>query len=56
VASDVELLEAEVAHQRDLVARHGALGIRLVILCRLRFGAFAVATQVWCDDGEVAGE
>ena len=31
VAADGEALEAESPHQLDLVARHGALGVRLVV-------------------------
>jgi hypothetical protein len=56
VAGDVELFEAELLHDRELVARHGALRIGLVVGARGGFAAAAVAAQVGADDGVVFGE
>ena len=50
---DGEALEAELAHEGDLVARHGPLGIGLVIGRRRRLGAVAIAAQIRRDHGEV---
>ena len=54
VTGDEEPLEAEVPHHRDLVSRHGALRIRLVVGRRRRFAAVAVTAEIGGDDGEVA--
>ena len=48
-----EALEAEMAHEGDLVARHGPLGIGLMIRRRRRLGAAAIAAQIWRDHGEI---
>ncbi len=46
-----EALEAEVAHQLDLVLRHRALGIVDVLVAVFGLAAVAVAAQVRRDDG-----
>src|SRR4051794_11144310 len=51
-----EALEAEGLHRLDLIARHGALGIGLVIRCRRRLPAVAVAAQIGADDCVALGE
>ena len=56
MARDVELLEAELLHDLDLVARHGALGIGFVIGAGLGLAAAAVAAQVRANNRVVLGE
>ena len=50
---DGEALEAEMAHEGDLVARHRPLRIGLVIRRRRRLGAVAIAAQIRRDHGEI---
>jgi hypothetical protein len=50
MSRDVEAIEAQLLHDCDLVARHGALGIRFVIGAGGRFAAAAVPAQVGTDD------
>ena len=56
VPDDGELLEAELAHDFDLVLRHRALGVARVIVAFGRLAAVAVAAQVRRDDGEALRE
>jgi hypothetical protein len=56
VPGDVEAIEPERLHHRDAVARHRALGVRLVVLGRHRLGRPAVAAQVGDDDRAVLGQ
>src|SRR5688572_7036389 len=53
MTGDGEVLEAEFFHQRDLVARHGALGIGLVVGAGVGFAAATVAAQVRTNHREV---
>ena len=53
VAGDEEALEAELAHDRDLVAGHRPLRVGRVIGRRRRLRALAVAAQVGGHHGEV---
>src|SRR6478736_1202715 len=50
VSHDREAGVAELAHQRDAVARHRPLRIGLVIVGRQRLRRFAVAAQIGADD------
>ena len=54
--SHVELLEAEIMHQRNLIACHDALGIRHVVRSALWFAALAVAAQVRGDHRKILRE
>ena len=56
MARDVELFEAELLHDFELVARHRALGIGFVVGAGLGLAAAAVAAQVGANDGVVLGE
>ena len=56
VAHHGELVEAELAHDEDLVAGHRALGVRLVVMAARGLAAVAVAAQVGEDYGVVFGE
>ena len=56
VADDGELVEAELAHDLDLVCRHRALGVGLVDMAARGLAAVAVAAEVGEDDGVVFGE
>jgi hypothetical protein len=56
VAGDAEAVEAQLAHDLDLVARHRSLRVRLVVGCRRRLRALSVPAQVGGDDGEVLCE
>ena len=56
MAGDVKSFEAELLHDRDLVTRHGALGIGLVIGRGLRLAAAAVAAQIRANNRVVFGE
>ena len=56
VAGDGEPLVPQRAHQRDAVARHRALGVRLVVGRRRRLGRLAVAAQVRAHDRVRAGQ
>ena len=56
VAGDEEALEAERAHDLDLVLGHGAERVVGVVAAAARLGAVAVAAQVGRDDREVLGE
>ena len=56
MAGHEELLEAELLHDLELVARHGALGIGFVVGARVGLAAAAVAAQVGANDGVVFGE
>jgi len=56
VAHHGELVEAELAHDEDLVAGHRALGVRLVVMAARGFAAVAVAAQVGEDYGVMFGE
>src|SRR6185369_17351030 len=50
---DGEALEAEMAHEGDLVPRHGPFGIWLVVRRRRRLAAAAIAAQIRRDHGEI---
>jgi len=56
VPGDVELLEAERAHDVDLVLRHAAERVVRVVWLATRLGAVAVAAKIGGDDGEIARE
>jgi len=56
VTDDGEALEAERAHDRDLVVRHRALRVRPVVGRRGRLVARAIAAQVGHDHREVGGQ
>ncbi len=56
VAGDEEFFEAELLHDLDLVARHRALRIGLVIGAGLGLAAAAVAAQVRANNRVVLGE
>src|SRR6201999_3788638 len=53
---DEELLEAETLHDFELIPRHRALRVRLVIRARFRLAAAAVAAQVGANNREVLRE
>ena len=48
-----ECLEAELLHHLDLVLRHGAERIVLMVLGARRLGAVAIAAQIGRDHGEL---
>ena len=56
VADQVELCEAELAHEPQLVAGHGPLGVRVTGGVRFRLARVPVAAQVGEHDGVVLGE
>ena len=56
VAEHAEALEAEVAHDLDLIERHRAFRVLVVIVAACDLAAVAVAAQIGDDDGVVARE
>jgi hypothetical protein len=56
VADQLELREAELAHEPQLVAGHRPLGVRVTGGVRFRLVRVAVAAQVGEHDGVVFGE
>ena len=56
VRAHEEFIEAEMAHDRDLIGRHRALGIRQMRGVAGRFAGRAVTAQIGRDNGEVRGE
>ena len=56
VAYDGELIEAQFAHDEDLVTGHRALGVRFVAVAARGLAAVAVAAQVGEDYGVMFGE
>jgi hypothetical protein len=54
VAEHGEALEPEVAHDLDLIERHRAFRVQLVLLVAGNLAAVAVAAQIRDDDGVVA--
>src|SRR5690349_8986557 len=56
VAEHGEPLEAEVPHDLDLIERHRALRIELVLLVARDLAAVAVTAEIRDDDGVVACE
>src|SRR5687768_1880806 len=56
VTDDAEALEAEVAHDLDLIERHRAFRVLVVIPAALDFAAVAVTAEIRDDDGVVAHE
>jgi hypothetical protein len=56
VTDESEALEADRAHQLELVFRHGPFGVRLVAFVGGWFGAVAVASEIGADDCELLGE
>ena len=56
MAGDVELVEAELLHDFELVARHRALGIRFVVGAGFGLAAAAVTAQVRANYRVVFGE
>jgi hypothetical protein len=49
-----EALEAEVPHDLDLIERHGALRVQIVLPVAFDLAAVAVAAKVRDDDGVIA--
>ena len=56
VSDEREILEAEMAHHGDLVARHRPLRIGLVVRRRGGLGTPAIAAQIGRNDGKALGE
>ena len=56
VAEHAEALEPEVAHDLDLIERHRAFRVLVVIVAAFDLAAVAVAAQIGDDDGVVARE
>ena len=56
VADQLELREAELAHQPHLIAGHGPLGVHLPRGVRFRLSRVAVAAQVGEHDGVILSE
>jgi hypothetical protein len=54
--SDVEPVETQLAHHRDLIACHRPLRIGLVVALGGRLAAVAIPPQVCDHDGEVLGQ
>lgn len=56
VTDDGEAVVTECLHQRDTVARHRPLRVRLVIRRRRRLGRLAVPARIGTDDEVRSGE
>src|SRR5688572_19028881 len=56
VAEHAEALEAEMPHDLDLIERHRALGVEVVLAVADDLAAVAVTAQIGRDDGVVARE
>src|SRR5512145_1998671 len=56
VAEHAEALEAEMPHDLDLIERHRALGVEVVLAVAHDLAAVAVTAQIRRDDGVVARE
>ncbi|MEH2482468.1 hypothetical protein V1282_005825 [Nitrobacteraceae bacterium AZCC 2146] len=53
VTGHAKALMAERVHQQDLIQRHAALGIGVVVLSAFGFAAVAIASKVGSDHGKM---
>ena len=56
VAEDMEAIEAEAAHDAELIGGHCAEGVVRAVGKASRLGRIAVAAQIRTNDGEMFGE